>query len=182
MKKPVVLAISAMGVALVGIGLIINPPKSEASSTSSGVMVPYAGTNALLEIELPDLAGKSQPLSQWKGKILVVNYWATWCPPCRDEMPGFSRLHQRYAAKGVQFVGISIDSADKVRDFQKMTPVSYPLLVGGMEAAATSADIGNPSQGLPFTAIFDRSGALHSVKLGRFKEADLEQRLQELLK
>jgi peroxiredoxin len=182
MKKLVILAISAASVALIGAALVINMPKSEASSTGSGVVAPIAGPYALLELELPDLAGKSQPLAQWKGKILVANYWATWCPPCRDEMPGFSRLHQRYASKGVQFVGISIDSADKVRDFQKTTPVSYPLLVGGMEAAATSADIGNPSQGLPFTAIFDRSGALHSVKLGRLKEADLEQRLQELLK
>lgn len=136
---------------------------------------------ALLAATLPDLDGRPQALAQWRGKILVANYWATWCPPCRAEMPGFSRLAEKYAAQGVQFVGISIDSADKIRQFQKETPVSYPLLVAEPSLGQTSVELGNPSQGLPFTAIFDRQGRLVANHLGRYDESALELKLKTLL-
>ena len=136
---------------------------------------------ALTSLSLPDTQGNMQALSQWRGKILVVNFWATWCPPCREEMPGFSRLSTKYAANGVQFVGISIDTLNNVRDFEKTTPVSYPLLIGSMDTIQNTVPIGNSAQALPFTAIFDQKGKLHSVKLGRLSESELEHRLDELV-
>ena len=72
----------------------------------------------LLALTLADASAVSQPLSQWRGKLLVVNFWATWCPPCREEMPGFSRLNTKFTSKSVQFVGIAIDHADKVRNIR----------------------------------------------------------------
>lgn len=132
-------------------------------------------------LTLPDLSGRPQALSQWAGKIVVLNYWATWCPPCREEMPGFARLQDKLGPKGVQFVGISIDQADKIAKFQEETPVNYPLLIGEFGAMQTSIDLGNERQGLPFTAIFDRQGRLHAFKLGRYAEADLEKTLNGLL-
>ncbi len=157
-------------------GYLLGTISRNADATSA---VP--ATNTIPNLILPDLKGQQQALAQWKGKILVLNYWATWCPPCRDEMPGFSRLQDKLGAKGVQFVGISIDQADKVMDFQKETPVSYPLLIGEFGAMQTSIDLGNDRQAMPFTAIFDRNGTLHSFKLGRFAEADLEKALNRLL-
>ena len=140
-----------------------------------------ATASAVFDLTLPDAEGKRQRMDQWRGKVLVLNYWATWCHPCKEEMPGFSRLHQTYRDKGVQFVGISIDSADKIIEFQKTTPVSYPLLIGDMTIMGKSAELGNSRQALPFTAVFDRSGNLAMSKLGRWNEADLEPKLVELL-
>jgi thiol-disulfide isomerase/thioredoxin len=135
----------------------------------------------LNSMPMTDLAGKPSRLGDWKGRILVVNYWATWCPPCRAEMPGFSRLAQKYGTKNVQFVGIGIDNADKVIQFAKDSPVSYPLTIGTPEHLALAGQLGNPAQGLPFTLLLDAEGRLHSVKLGRMTESDLEQRLTALI-
>ena len=92
--------------------------------------------------------------------MLIVNYWASWCTPCREEMPGFSRLQDKYRDKGVQFVGISIDTVDKIIEFQKTTPVTYPLLIGDISTMENSAKLGNSRQALPFTAVFDREGKM----------------------
>jgi thiol-disulfide isomerase/thioredoxin len=135
----------------------------------------------LFETALTDLGGRPQSLSQWRGKVLIVNYWATWCHPCREEMPGFSRLQEKYRGNGVQFVGISIDTADKIIEFQGITPVSYPLLIGDIQTMANSAALGNAQQALPFTAVFDRQGMLFSTKLGRVTEPDLDRQLTQLI-
>lgn len=135
----------------------------------------------ILDLVLKDLKGQPQALGQWRGRLLVVNYWATWCLPCREEMPGFSRLQDKYHDKGVQFVGISIDTAAKITEFVKATPVSYPLLIGDIEVMENTAAFGNRLQALPFTAVFDRQGRLTSTKLGRLPEAELERQLIELL-
>lgn len=140
-----------------------------------------ASASAVMALPLTDVAGRVQRLEQWRGKVLVVNYWATWCSPCRDEMPGFSRLHQKFQSKGVQFVGISTDDAAKIIEFQKETPVSYPLLIGDMNTMTKSAELGNSRQALPFTAVFDREGNLAMTRLGRWSEADLEAKLEGVI-
>ena len=142
--------------------------------------VPAISVAALSELALTDTKGQSHNLRQWQGKILIINYWATWCQPCREEMPGFSRLQEKYRDNGVQFVGISTDDEDKIMEFQKSTPVNYPLLIGSMAVMASSANLGNTRQGLPFTAVFDRRGDLVMTKLGRWSETDLEPKLAEL--
>ena len=100
----------------------------------------------------------------------------------KEEMPGFSRLQQQFQSKGVQFVGISIDDADKIIEFQKSTPVAYPLLIGDMDTMKQSANLGNQRQGLPFTAVFGRDGSLAMTKLGRWNDADLESKLAALIR
>jgi len=152
----------------------VTPPPREAA--------PAAEAPArLLALTLPDLAGKPQPLSQWKGKVLVANFWATWCPPCKEEMPEFSRISSKYASNGVQFVGISIDSAEKVAAFQKEFPVSYPLLISELETLDLASAFGNRAKALPFTVVLRRDGSVEKVKLGKFSTQDLEETIQSAL-
>jgi len=130
-----------------------------------------AMADAIMALTLPDLAGKPQAMAQWRGKVLVVNYWASWCAPCIEEMPAFSRLQEKYAARGVQFVGIGIDDVEKMQAFVRRTPVAYPLLVGdvaGSQAPALQV------RGLPTTVLIDRDGRLEGSRLGRLDEATLE--------
>jgi thiol-disulfide isomerase/thioredoxin len=148
---------------------------------SAEMPAPVAPKIPIFDLVLTDLNGKPQGLGQWKGRILVINYWATWCHPCREEMPGFSRLQDKFRDKGVQFVGISIDDAAKIIEFQKETPVNYPLLIGDMNIMKSSAELGNTRQALPFTAVFDREGRLAATKLGRLSEPELEGQLKELI-
>lgn len=135
-----------------------------------------------MALTLPDLEGKTQALSQWRGKVLVANFWATWCPPCKEEMPEFSRISDKYASNGVQFIGISIDSAEKVAAFQKDVGVSYPLLISGLETLDLSTDLGNRAKALPFTVILRSDGSVQQVKLGKFATPDLEKAIRSALR
>lgn len=135
----------------------------------------------LLALQLPDLANQPQSLAQWRGQVLVVNFWATWCPPCRKEIPEFVAISEKLQGKGVQFVGISIDSADKVRQYRDEARISYPLLIGGMETMDFADHFGNKAKGLPFTVILDRQGKLHHVKLGPMSGPELEEILESAL-
>lgn len=151
------------------------------SEKSADTGLTASAATAIYKLVLTDLKGQPQALDQWRDKVLIVNYWATWCHPCREEMPGFSRLQDKYRDKGVQFVGISIDTVAKIIEFQQTTPVIYPLLIGDMTVMENSAQLGNKRQALPFTAVFDRQGRLFSTKLGRVTETELERQLLELI-
>ncbi|CAB1370656.1 TlpA family protein disulfide reductase [Denitratisoma oestradiolicum] len=135
----------------------------------------------LLAAPLQDLAGQNRTLAEWRGKILVINLWATWCTPCKDEMPAFSRIHQQLSDNGVQFIGVALDSAEAVRAFSVQYPVSYPLLLGESELGALSTQLGNRVQGLPFTLVLDRQGRAVASRLGRWPEEHLRKQLQSLL-
>ena len=137
--------------------------------------------SAILAMSLPDLQGREQPLAQWRGKVLVVNFWATWCTPCREEMPHFIAVQNREGGKGVQFVGIAVDQADKVREFVKEIGVNYPVLIGGFGAIELSKTLGNELAALPFTVVVDRRGDIAHTQLGPLKAAQLDDLLRELL-
>lgn len=175
------LLIAAVSTLAAGAGYFFGTPRQAFTPPSEAVPDPDAAAR-LLALTLPDLEGKPQSLSQWKGRVLVVNFWATWCPPCKEEMPEFSRISSKFAANGVKFVGISIDSADKVLAFQKETPVSYPLLIGKLETLDLSSDFGNRAKGLPFTVVLRPDGRTQQVKLGKFATVDLENAIQAALR
>ena len=137
---------------------------------------------AVLGLVLPDLQGQQQPLSQWRGKVLVVNFWATWCAPCREEMPEFVAAQARDGAKGVQFVGIAVDDADKVRAFARELKLNYPALIGGYGAIELSKTLGNELAALPFTIVVDRQGRVAHTQLGPLKRATLDYLLGRLLR
>ncbi len=133
------------------------------------------------DAKLPDLAGRMQPLKQWQGKVLVLNFWAPWCPPCRKEIPDFMRLQDRHGQAGLQFVGIALDEPDKVTAFVDETGINYPILLGAEEAAALSMAAGNRLGGLPFTVVFDRRGNALATLTGGVTEARLEALVKPLL-
>ncbi len=135
----------------------------------------------LVSIALPDTGGNQQALAQWKGKVLVVNFWATWCAPCREEMPMFVRLQRDRGAKGLQFVGIAVDQVDKVRQFADEIGLNYPALIGGYGAMELSKTLGNSLMALPFTVVVDREGRIAHTQLGPLKEAQLNAIADQLL-
>ena len=165
-----------------GSGYLISREQHPPNITLSPVATPQSAVDKLLRTPFATTEGQWQTLDAWRGKVLVVNFWATWCPPCREEMPLFSSTQTKYKDKGLQFVGISIDSIDKVRDYQSTEKLSYPLLLGSPDAMGLSEALGNSSQALPFTILITRQGQLDSVKIGRLTEDELEARLHTLLK
>lgn len=136
----------------------------------------------LLATQLPDLEGQRQGLGQWQGKVLVVNFWATWCPPCLKEIPEFVRMQDSYGAQGLQFIGIAIDDQAKVEAFVTSHRVNYPILMaGGADGLTLARDAGNRLGGLPFTVIIDRQGRTARVELGVLDEKKLLPMVKNLL-
>jgi thiol-disulfide isomerase/thioredoxin len=135
----------------------------------------------LLALSLPDAAGKEQSIGQWRGKVVVVNFWATWCEPCREEMPEFMRAQTELGPRGLQFVGIAVDQADKVDRFAKDLGLNYPTLIGGYGAVELSKTLGNRIAALPFTIIVDRQGRVAHTQLGPLKPDQLRSIVAKLL-
>ena len=132
-------------------------------------------------VTLPDIEGREQALGQWRGKVVVVNFWATWCAPCREEMPEFVRAQTELGGKGLQFVGIAVDQADKVQQFAKEIGLNYPTLIGGYGAMELSKTLGNRLMALPFTVVVDRQGAVAHTQLGPLKRGQLRAIVGQLL-
>ena len=143
--------------------------------------IPVAALARMNAMPFKDLAGTERTLAEWRGKTLVINFWATWCPPCRKEMPAFSALHTKLAAQGVFFVGIGIDSPSAIKEFALQYPVSYPLLIGGSEGMEAMKAIGNRNAALPYTLVIDPSGAPAFAKLGMIEEASFEAQLLQII-
>jgi thiol-disulfide isomerase/thioredoxin len=140
-----------------------------------------AGAAELAAAKLPDLAGALQPLGQWRGKVVVVNFWATWCAPCREEIPLFVKLQEKYRDRGLQFIGIAIDQPEKVRPFAAELGMNFPILIGGVDALDLTRALGNRASVLPFTVVIGRDGKIVSSEVGVAKEARLEPLLSSLL-
>jgi thiol-disulfide isomerase/thioredoxin len=136
---------------------------------------------ALRSFSFPDLEMRQHSSEQWQGKILLINFWATWCPPCQKEMPHFIEFQKRYEGEGLQVVAIAIDNPDQVREFAPRFDFNFPILLGGTEAMDLSREWGNRHLGLPFTAIFDRNGVLRYAQGGMMTPPILEKQLKPLL-
>lgn len=130
-------------------------------------------TTSLLAHTWPDARGTPQTLSQWAKKPLIVNFWATWCAPCVQEMPELSALQAELAPKGIQLIGIGIDSAANIAEFSSKYKISYPLYVAGIAGTDLSRAFGNQAGGLPFTVLIGRDGQVKKTYLGRLKMHEL---------
>ena len=160
--------------------LTAGPDKtaSPAGNTTNGN--PLIGTRRP-DMALPDLNGNKRDISEWDGKVLLVNFWATWCPPCRREMPGFIELREQYHAQGFEILGIAIDTPDLIKEFTDSLGVNYPILHGEIDAVAISSAYGNTAGGLPYSALIDREGNIRFLHTGELPKLRLETQIQALL-
>ena len=135
----------------------------------------------LPDFRLTDLEGREVASNAWAGKVLVLNFWATWCPPCLSEIPRFVEIQERLRESGVQFVGIAVDQVEDVRAFVAGQPVNYPLLIATPEVLELSVQLGNRLEVLPFTVIFDRHGRRVHGQIGELSAEELAELLNPLL-
>ena len=165
-------------VLLVAAGLLayrmLAPAEEITSPSPSGVPALFAAT-------FPDQDGKAQALSQWRGKVVVVNFWATWCPPCKEEMPELSHFQEKYRARDVVVLGISTDDVAKIREFAQQAPVQYPLLAGDFEAMALAESLGNNKGVLPYSILISPDDSVAKTYFGRLDMKKLEQDVKALI-
>lgn len=137
--------------------------------------------STLPDMRLPDLQGNEITSNAWAGKVVVLNYWATWCPPCLREMPLLTQLQDSFDGGRLQVVGIAIDEQSSVRRFLDENSVGYQILLGDADAIELSKRLGNRTSGLPFTVVFDRLGRLVLSQSGEITAADIRERILPLL-
>ncbi|MES2565109.1 MAG: TlpA disulfide reductase family protein [Pseudomonadota bacterium] len=168
------IAVAVLAAALgYGYNVWRTAPEPPAAATS--------GLSALMASCLPDLEQRAQSIAQWQGKVIVVNFWATWCAPCREEIPLFVKLQTKYGNRGLQFVGIAIDNLTQVKPYAAELGMNFPVLIGGVDAIELARQLGNKAGVLPFTVILNREGKIVATEVGAMKEAKLEPLLASLL-
>lgn len=137
----------------------------------------------LFDATLFDLDNKSVAVAAYKGKPLIVNFWARWCAPCRVEIPELVDVQTRYKARGIEVIGVNLESdAPPVRDFAKAYDVNYTVLLTRDKGIALMQALGNSKAGLPFTVVVNRRGEIVTSKLGAMTKAELEAASQMALK
>lgn len=142
---------------------------------------PPATAAGLMAAKLPDLEGRDQAFDQWRGKVLVINFWATWCVPCRKEIPEFIQAQAQYGPQGLQIVGVAIDQKEKVKPYAAEIGINYPVLIGDQDGIELARIAGNTLGALPFTVVLDRNGNAISNRLGTLDRDKLDLLIRPLL-
>lgn len=138
-------------------------------------------TNDFFSTQLPDENNHIQNLSQYRGKILVVNFWATWCPTCRAEMPDLSAFHRENVKNNITVLGIAVDEAEKVKAYVNKIPLAFPVVVSEDKGMDLAQDLGNDFGWLPYTIIINREGKVAKILYGRIDKAKLQAEVNTLL-
>jgi len=166
------LILGAAGLAAAAAGFLAGPLLTGRS----------ADDEALASAAFPDLQGRRRQLSEWRGRVLLVNFWATWCAPCREEIPLLVAIGDKYRPIGLEIVGIAIDNAAKVAEYAKNMAISYPIVLAEADGLDFMRRLGNGAGGLPYTVILGRQGKVAARKLGAFKGQELEATVASLVR
>lgn len=177
LKNPIFYLLLVMSLGFAIFYFFLNPQASNSSDFSTKGL----STQALFAASFPDETNKTQPLKQYAGKVVVLNFWASWCEPCREEMPELSQLHTEYKDRNVVVLGMAIEDVAAVNEFLKDTKVSYPLFAADMQGMEIAANLGNNKGVLPYTVIIKTDGTLAKTYFGRITKPLLEQTLKPLL-
>jgi thiol-disulfide isomerase/thioredoxin len=132
------------------------------------------------EFAMLDLAGKTRNSKEWQGKVVLLNFWATWCPPCLEEIPSLIELQDSYGALGLQIVGVAVDDTQAVRAFAAGMGFNYPILPGDTDAIELSKRYGNQQGVLPYSVFINREGEIIQVIRGELKKDHAEKILAQL--
>lgn len=159
------LAAVAGGAALAGAGLGLW--RTRTGPVEDGALDDFWG----LSFQTPH--GTALPMAGLRGRPLLVNFWATWCPPCVEEMPLLDAFFRQHAANGWQVLGLAIDQPSAVRTFLQRTPVTFPIALAGLEGTGLARGLGNVTGGLPFSVLVGADGAVRERRMGQLSEADL---------
>lgn len=176
--KPRGLLVAAVAAAALTLGVYFGVERYEKPARA---VVAKQTDGGVFAASFPDLNDKPQPFSQWRGRVVVLNFWATWCPPCRTEIPDFIKVQDKYGPRGLTIVGLAIDKKDKVEAFADEIAINYPVLIGDTSAMDLSKSTGNRLGGLPFTVILNRQGKIVASEIGGLTGARLEQLITPLL-
>jgi thiol-disulfide isomerase/thioredoxin len=152
--------------AAAGVGVALRRHASEAV-TPDGLQTVWTS-----EFDTPE--GKTLKLADFRGKPLVLNFWATWCPPCVEEMPLLDAFFRQNSSNGWQVIGLAIDQPSLVKRFMGQFPVDYPIALGGMHGSELGRLLGNAQGGLPFTVVFDAAGNVTLQKLGKLSADEIK--------
>lgn len=178
--KPSQLAIIAVIGASLGAGVGVGWQKYKQSQPTLNLASPEQ-IDSIPDYRYPDLDGVFHTNNEWLGKIVVLNFWATWCPPCREEMPLFVELQEQYANDGVQFIAIAIDDLEPTKAFADTYGIDFPILMGDIEAINISKKLGNRFEGLPFTVVARPDGSIAMRHAGGVTKQQLEQVFKSIL-
>jgi len=161
------------------------PPGSQVPDAAWSDAMATPSTDDLLGQRRPDFTlrdtdGIEVSADDFDGTVLLVNFWATWCSPCVEEMPMLSGLQQKYAGEGVQIIGIALDDANRAREFAADLSIKYPVLVGQADVVLTGRRFGNATGMLPFSVLVDTKGIIRWTRLGALNREDVEAQIQAL--
>jgi thiol-disulfide isomerase/thioredoxin len=173
-RRQLIYAGTAAAAALAGAGLAwwqIRPHGESGSAAAA----PDAALQAFWQQSFDTPEGAPLPMSGFAGKPLLVNFWATWCPPCVEELPLIDRFHTDNRARNWQVLGLAVDQPSAVRSWLQRKPMGFPVVMAGLQGTELSKSLGNLAGGLPFTVVFGARGELLHRKSGKVSEEDLAQ-------
>lgn len=147
---------------------------------ASAHAAPLKDATELYATALPDVKNQNQQLAQWKGKVLLVNFWATWCHPCVQEMPALSDLQAKGKIANLQIIGIGIDTPEAIGQFSTKYKISYPLYIGGVGASELMRKYGDAAGGLPFSLLIGTDGQVKKTYMGALKIDEVKKDIKAL--
>ncbi|MBY0242494.1 MAG: TlpA family protein disulfide reductase [Burkholderiaceae bacterium] len=172
-KNHLIYATIALAFAAAGAWVSVQKAAPVAPPPAAASTAPATPVDELFQQQLNDAKGVQQALAQWKGKALIVNFWAPWCGPCVEEMPELSALQGEIRDKNVQVIGIGIDSPSNIAAFAEKNKIDYPVYVAGLSGTELSRKFGNAQGGLPYTVLLGADGKVVKTYLGRLKFGEL---------
>ena len=174
---PVVVAIAVLALVT---GIVKNWPKDQPNSSLQTPQSPLI-SQLRPDFTMPDLAGTQRNIKEWDGKVLAVNFWATWCEPCKQEIADFNILQKQYGSKGFQFIGVALDDHQAVQTYLKTSAIVYPVLIGEDEAAKVATHYGDDEGVVPYTAFIDRKGRIAFIQYGAMSQDHAREVIESLL-
>ena len=166
---------AAASVVWLGLGSL-----AQAAQATQAATAPAPDSQPLFAAQFKDFDRQQQPLAQFKGRPMLVYFWATWCKSCKQEVPELIALHKKFGNK-LSVVGIAVDNADKVREFVQQNRINYPVLLGSNDAITLSRQLGNTVGGLPFAVVLDAQGRIIKTLLGETPPGRFEELVRPLV-